>query len=180
MKLFFKSISYASIYGLAIGFLTLLATPQEAQAQDTASAALDEVTVTARRREESLHDVPLAMTVVSGDYLERIGAVDIVEIGQSSPNVTLEVSRGTNSTLTAFIRGVGQQDPVAGFESGVGLYVDDIYFNRPHAAVIDLYEVERIDTISSTPCLPYPLRSPIRFASVAPSPNLRVTATATI
>lgn len=147
MKLFLKSISYASIYGLAIGFLTLLAAPQEAQAQDSASSALDEVTVTARRREESLHDVPLAMTVISGDYLERIGAVDIVEIAQSSPNVTLEVSRGTNSTLTAFIRGVGQQDPVAGFESGIGLYVDDIYFNRPHAAVIDLYEVERIEVL---------------------------------
>ncbi len=95
MKLFLKSISYASVYSIAIGFLTLLATPQEAQAQDTASAELDEVTVTARRREESLHDVPLSISVMSGEYLERIGAVDIVEVGQSSPNVTLEVSRGT-------------------------------------------------------------------------------------
>jgi len=103
--------------------------------------------VTARRREESQHDVPLSISVMSGDYLERIGAVDIVEVGQSSPNVTLEVSRGTNTTLTAFIRGVGQQDPVAGFESGVGLYVDDIYFARPHAAVLDLYEVERIEVL---------------------------------
>lgn len=64
-----------------------------------------------------------------------------------SPNVTLEVSRGTNTTLTAFIRGVGQQDPVAGFESGVGLYVDDVYFNRPHAAVLDLYDVDRIEVL---------------------------------
>ena len=147
MKSFLKSISYASVYGIAVGFLTLLATPQDAQAQDTASSALDVVTVTARRREESLHDVPLSISVMSGDYLERIGAVDIVEVGQSSPNVTLEVSRGTNTTLTAFIRGVGQQDPVAGFESGVGLYVDDIYFARPHAAVLDLYEVERIEVL---------------------------------
>lgn len=147
MKLFFKSISYASVCGIAMGFFSLLATPQEAQAQDTASAALDEVTVTARRREESLHDVPLSISVMSGDDLERIGAADIVEVGQSSPNVTLEVSRGTNTTLTAFIRGVGQQDPVAGFEAGVGLYVDDIYFNRPHAAVLDLYEVDRIEVL---------------------------------
>jgi iron complex outermembrane receptor protein len=147
MKLFLKSISYASVCGIAMGFLTLLASPQEAQAQTTASSTIDEVTVTARRREESLHDVPLSISVISGEDLERIGAVDIVEVGQSSPNVTLEVSRGTNTTLTAFIRGVGQQDPVAGFESGVGLYVDDIYFARPHAAVLDLYEVERIEVL---------------------------------
>jgi iron complex outermembrane receptor protein len=102
---------------------------------------------TARRREESLMDVPLSISVIGGVDLERVGAVDIIEIAKQSPNVTLEVSRGTNTTLTAFIRGVGQQDPVAGFEAGVGLYVDDIYFNRPHAAVLDLYEVERIEVL---------------------------------
>lgn len=147
MKTTLKSISYAVVSGLAMGLFVLLAAPQTAHAQDGSKAALDEVTVTARRREESLLDVPLSISVLSGDDLERIGAVDIVEVGQSSPNVTLEVSRGTNTTLTAFIRGVGQQDPVAGFEAGVGLYVDDIYFNRPHAAVLDLYEVERIEVL---------------------------------
>ena len=92
-------------------------------------------------------EVPLSISVIGGVDLERVGAVDIIEVAQQSPNVTLEVSRGTNTTLSAFIRGVGQQDPVAGFESGVGLYVDDVYFNRPHAAVLDLYEVERIEVL---------------------------------
>ena len=125
------------------------ANPAVAQSSSqNADEAIDEIIVTtARRRVESLQEVPLSITVISGDYLERIGAVDIIAIAQSSPNVTLEVSRGTNTTLTAFIRGVGQQDPVAGFESGVGLYVDDVYFNRPHAAVLDLYEVERIEVL---------------------------------
>ena len=127
----------------------VFSSPGDAQAQSTASktAMLDEVTVTARRREESLQEVPLSISVISGDDLERIGAVDIIALAQTSPNVTLEVSRGTNSTLSAFIRGVGQQDPVAGFESGVGLYMDDVYFNRPHAAVLDLYEVERVEIL---------------------------------
>ena len=125
-----------------------IATPTTIAAQeDSATTYLDEITVTARRREESVLEVPLSISVMSGDMLERIGAVDIVEVGKQSPNVTLEVSRGTNTTLTAFIRGVGQQDPVAGFEAGVGLYVDDVYFNRPHAAVLDLYEVERIEVL---------------------------------
>ena len=135
--------------GMAAAALSLfaVAAPAEAQ-QGGADKAIDEIVVTtARRREESLMDVPLSISVLGGVDLERIGAVDIVEIAKQSPNVTLEVSRGTNTTLTAFIRGVGQQDPVAGYESGVGLYVDDIYFNRPHAAVLDLYEVERIEVL---------------------------------
>ncbi len=106
-----------------------------------------EVIVTARRRAESLQDVPIAVTAYSGEQLERQGAVDITDIGDTTPNVTIETSRGTNSTLTAFIRGVGQQDPVAGFEQGVGLYLDDVYLNRPQGAVLDIYDVERIEVL---------------------------------
>ncbi len=106
-----------------------------------------EVIVTARRRNEALQDVPIAITAYSGELLERQGAVDITDIGDTTPNVTIETSRGTNSTLTAFIRGIGQQDPVAGFEQGVGLYLDDVYLNRPQGAVLDIYDVERIEVL---------------------------------
>ena len=91
--------------------------------------------------------MPIAVTAYSGEQLERQGALDITDIGDTTPNVTLETSRGTNSTLTAFIRGVGQQDPVAGFEQGVGIYLDDVYLNRPQAAVLDIYDVERIEVL---------------------------------
>ncbi|MFP5306954.1 MAG: hypothetical protein ACLGI7_14155, partial [Gammaproteobacteria bacterium] len=70
------------------------------------SVTLEEVVVTARRREESLQDVPSAVTAFSGMQLQRSGAEDIVALGQAVPNVTLEVSRSTNTTLTPFIRGV--------------------------------------------------------------------------
>jgi len=120
-------------------------------AQETEESAApgrgDVITVTARRREESIVDVPVSVTAYSGDQLEQLGAQDITFVGQVTPNVTLEVSRGTNTTLTAFIRGVGQQDPVAGFEAGVGMYLDDVYLNRPQAAVLDIYEVERIEVL---------------------------------
>jgi outer membrane receptor protein involved in Fe transport len=106
-----------------------------------------ELVVTARRRAESLQDVPIAVTAYSGEALERQGAIDITDISDTTPNVTLETSRGTNTTLTAFIRGVGQQDPVAGFEAGVGLYLDDVFLNRPQAAVLDIYDVERIEVL---------------------------------
>ena len=122
---------------------------QDSVADPAASTAEDDGTiiVTARRREERLIDVPLSVTALSGDALIQQGIQDLTQIGQQVPNITLEVSRGTNTTLTAFIRGVGQQDPVGGFEAGVGLYIDDVYLNRPQAAVLDIYDVERIEVL---------------------------------
>jgi iron complex outermembrane receptor protein len=135
--------------------ITTFAAPLAAQdsaadvAAEAASVAEDEgmIVVTARRREERLIDVPLSVTALTGEDLAQQGIQDLTQIAQQVPNVTLEVSRGTNTTLTAFIRGVGQQDPVAGFEAGVGLYIDDVYLNRPQAAVLDIYDVERIEVL---------------------------------
>ena len=122
------------------------AQPAEAAAADE-NVDTGEIVVTARRRDEALQDVPIAVTAYSGAELERQGATDITDVGDTTPNVTLEVSRGTNSTLTAFIRGIGQQDPVGGFEQGVGIYLDDVYLNRPQGAVLDIYDVERIEVL---------------------------------
>ncbi len=121
-----------------------------ALAQDTApsaSSGVDEVVVTARRREEVLKDVPVAVSAFSADKLERVSATDITGLQQTTPNLTLQVARGSNSTLISFIRGVGQQDPLWGFEPGVGLYVDDVYIARPQGAVLDIFDVERIEVL---------------------------------
>jgi iron complex outermembrane receptor protein len=124
------------------------ANQNNAQTEAQAATGSDqEIVVTARRRNELLLNVPVAVTAYSGEQLNRQGALDITAIAQTTPNVTLEVSRGTNSTLTPFIRGIGQQDPVAGFEQGVGVYLDDVYLNRPQAAVLDIYDVERIEVL---------------------------------
>ncbi|MGZ8337464.1 MAG: TonB-dependent receptor [Allosphingosinicella sp.] len=150
---------------------------------DAAAANEDEIIfVTARRRAESLVDVPLSITAYSGDQLENEGALDITDIADTTPNVTLEASRGTNSTLTAFIRGVGQQDPVAGFEAGVGIYVDDVYFNRPQAALLDIYNVERIEILRGPQGTLYgrnTIGGAIKYVSrrMARDPELRVRGT---
>ena len=134
----------SSIALSSIGF-SAPAWTQDAMAEEAGSA--DEIIVTARRREESLQDVPIAVSAFSGEALEMRGALDLTEIGNITPNTTLETSRGSNSTLSAFIRGIGQQDPVSGFEPGVGIYLDDVYLNRPQAAVLDIYDVERIEVL---------------------------------
>ena len=132
---------------LSCTFIAGVPTAPTAFAQDDTEFRLEEVVVTARRRSETLQDVPIAVTAITGDTLAKIGAQDITYLAQSTPNTTLKVSRGTNTTLTAFIRGVGQQDPVAGFEAGVGIYIDNVYLNRPQGAVLDIYDVERIEIL---------------------------------
>ena len=77
----------------------------EAEVAEANEAAGDDdevIFVTARRRAEALTDVPMSVTAYSGQQLENQGALDITDIGDTTPNVTLEASRGTNSTLTDF------------------------------------------------------------------------------
>ncbi|MDQ1155101.1 TonB-dependent receptor plug domain-containing protein [Brevundimonas sp. SORGH_AS_0993] len=122
------------------------ATAQAANAhQDTAT--VDDIVVTARRRDEQLKDVPVAVSALSAERLEQTGAVNITALQQQTPNATVQIARGSNSTLISFIRGVGQQDPLWGFEPGVGLYVDDVYVARPQGAVLDIFDIQRIEVL---------------------------------
>jgi iron complex outermembrane receptor protein len=91
--------------------------------------------------------VPVSVTVFSGSELEAKGLVNVLDLEKSVPNAQFRASRATNSTLTAYIRGVGQQDPLWGFEPGVGVYVDDVYYARPQAAAMDVFDVERIEVL---------------------------------
>ena len=137
----------AAASGLVAALFPPLAAAQPEPTSVTAQPMLEEVVVTARRREENLLEVPIAVTTLSGEDLEQLGALDLLYLSQATPNVTFEIARGTNNALAAYIRGIGQQDHIAGFESGVGLYVDDVYFNRPQMAVLQVYDVERIEVL---------------------------------
>ena len=59
----------------------------------------------------------------------------------------MNAGRATSSTINAYIRGVGQNDPLWGFEPGVGIYLDDVYIARPQGALLDVYDVERIEIL---------------------------------
>ncbi|WFL78139.1 TonB-dependent receptor [Altererythrobacter arenosus] len=145
--------THAWLTGCAGAALAIALAPSGVAAQDNAGTGVEGeangnvIVVTARRREERAIDVPIAVTAISGEQLANQGALDLTDVGNFAPNVTLESSRATNSTLSAFIRGIGQQDPVSGFEQGVGIYLDDVYLNRPQAAVLDIYDVERIEVL---------------------------------
>jgi iron complex outermembrane receptor protein len=120
---------------------------QTAPSASETVAPIEKVMVTARRRSELIQDVPGAVTAFSGAELEKKALPDLTAIADATPSTTLKSSRGTNTTLTAFIRGVGQQDPVAGYEQGVGIYLDDVYLVRPQGALTDIYDLERIEVL---------------------------------
>jgi iron complex outermembrane receptor protein len=138
---------------LALAIATAL-TSNIAFAEDAIDASpaaqdsgLERIEVTARKTVESLQSVPVAVTSIGAQQLAQSGISVMTEVQQFSPNTTLQNSRGTNSTLTAFIRGVGQDDPLWGYEPGVGIYVDDVYIARPQGAVLDILDVERIEVL---------------------------------
>ncbi len=148
----YKNINKFKLTATAIAVASMMtgmsAVAQQANTESEAKEGeLEKIIVTARRKVESLQEVPVAVTSIGAQDLQNRGITVLTEIQQFSPNTTLQTSRGTNSTLTAFIRGVGQQDPLWGYEPGVGIYIDDVYVARPQGAVLDLLNVERVEVL---------------------------------
>jgi iron complex outermembrane receptor protein len=139
---------------LAIGCALLAPTAwaqESTTAQDTASTGsattLDAVTVTARKREETLQEVPVAVTAFTAATLDRLNVRDLGDLDAQVPNLTVYAARGSSSTATAYIRGIGQADPLWGVDPGVGIYLDDVYIARPQGALLDVFDVERIEVL---------------------------------
>ena len=106
---------------------------QESAPQDETADAGD-IVVTATRRSEVLSDVPIAVSAVSGETLERSGASDVRQLTQVAPS--LLVSGATSEVnFTARIRGIGTVGENAGLESSVGLFIDGVYRSRTGAGL---------------------------------------------
>jgi len=144
-----RIVKTALLAGAALGAMSTAAMAQDTgvMASGPQASSLDDVVITARRRDEQLKDVPVAVTALGAERLEETGASDITALQQQTPNATVQAARGSNSTLISFVRGVGQQDPLWGFEPGVGLYIDDVYVARPQGAVLDIFDIQRIEVL---------------------------------
>ncbi len=123
------------------------APPPPAEEVQQQPAASEEIVVTARKREENVQEVPVAVTVVTADELEEAAAADISELQTQVPNLAVYQGRNQSTTLTAFLRGIGQADPLWGVDPGVGLYIDDVYIARAQGALLDVYDVARIEVL---------------------------------
>jgi iron complex outermembrane receptor protein len=137
--------------GLAIAIAAAAAAGavRPAAAQDAASLAAsnDEITVVARRREESVQEVPIPVSVVGGDLVTDTGSFNVNRIKELVPTVQLYSSNPRNTGVN--IRGLGAPFGLTndGIEPGVGFYVDGVLYARPAATTLDFVDVQQVEVL---------------------------------
>ncbi|CAN5116783.1 TonB-dependent receptor [soil metagenome] len=120
---------------------------QQVRPIDPGYASVGDIVVTARRRNERAQDVPIALTVINEELLNRTGAYNIGQITQLAPSVQLLSPNARNTSIT--IRGLGASYGLAndGLEQGVGIYIDQVYYSRPATATLDFVDIDRIEIL---------------------------------
>ena len=138
----------ASFAALVVGGPAMAQEAAAAKEAASPSYGIEEITVTARRREESLQDTPIAISAVSGQGLTERGLDNVTQIGDFTPNVKFNSSvpvSASNATAAIFIRGIGQNDYQLSADPGVGLYLDGVYISRGVGNVLDVLNIGRIE-----------------------------------
>jgi outer membrane receptor protein involved in Fe transport len=115
-------------------------------AQDDEPAMIDEIIVQSQRRDQSLSDVPLSVTLVSGAEIEASGIKDMFDMRQNVPGLIVAQSQTTTSSNFS-IRGIGSTSNNFGVESSVGLYVDGVYRSRQGSLINELIDVEAVEVL---------------------------------
>ncbi|WP_324739899.1 TonB-dependent receptor [Tsuneonella sp. CC-YZS046] len=107
----------------------------------------DVIIVTARRRQETAQEVPLAISVIRADSIESTGNFNVVKLQQLAPTLQVYTSNPRNTAVN--IRGIGVPFGLTsdGFEQGVGIYIDDVYNARVASAVFDFLDVEQVEVL---------------------------------
>jgi len=108
---------------------------------------LEEVIVTARKREESLQETPVAVTALSADELRDAGVRNLADLNQIAPNIEVSSANGTAPLANIYIRGVGQRNTGPNIDSGVGIYIDEVYVGRPDGALLDIYDIQSVQVL---------------------------------
>ena len=131
--------------GLAVVFAVCAFTlPLAPAAQE--QGYLEEITVTAQKREQNIQDIPVAVTALSGEQLVEYGITDMFDLQQSAPGLIFEQNQ-TATTANFSIRGVGTSSQNFGLEPSVGLYVDGVYRARQSSLINELADIERVEVL---------------------------------
>jgi iron complex outermembrane receptor protein len=143
------SINVLFVVVMVFGAAALVVPQAASAAEGKGKVLVDEMTVTARKREESLQDTPVAVSAFSGAQLEFRGVTNIGQIDQFTPNLVLNDAPSNSNVISAavYIRGIGQNDFVPVIDPGVGIYVDGVYLGRSIGGVLDIVDVDRIEVL---------------------------------
>ena len=134
---------------MSIGLAAAVNAEEKAE-RTGADAMIEEVVVTARRREEGLQSAPIAISAYTGDSLDYRGVTRLDQIAKFAPGLTLENNPsfgGASNSAAIYLRGIGQKEFLPTTEPGVGLYVDGVYVARSVGAILDIVDVERIEVL---------------------------------
>lgn len=129
---------------------SLLPALAQAQTSDEAHWAMEEIVITARKREENLQDTPIAVSAFSGEGMEKRGVTKLNGVAAFAPNMSFQSNPsfgGASNAASIYIRGVGQKEFLPTTEPGVGLYVDGVYIARSVGAVLDLVEIAQVEVL---------------------------------
>jgi len=138
--------NFKPLVSLTMGAV-LLGTAPSALAQDEISL-IEEITVTATKREQSIYEVPIALSAFDGAKLAQQGITNIYDIGKFVPNLNItEFSAGHTSSTNPFIRGIGLQDHLITTDPGVSVYVDGVYLGRQVGQNWSISNIERIEVL---------------------------------
>ncbi len=129
------------------GQVRIIFNPTASNPFESYIAAVESVTVTAQRVEESLQKVPVAVTAFDNRQLEIKQISNVQQASYATPNLWMEKNTGTSSGSRAAIRGVGEDESFFTSDTPVGIYIDDIYIPRQTGAQFDLYELERLEVL---------------------------------
>ncbi len=128
--------------------LSLLSIPVVPAAVAEPRAVLEEVIVSARKRDENVQSTPIAMTALTGAAIDESKLFTVSDIEQKAPNLSFSSSNnGSSSSLQAFQRGVGQFDSSLTTDPGVGLYLDGVYLARTVGSNFELADIASIDVL---------------------------------
>jgi len=119
-------------------------------AQESQAETLESIVVTARRREESLQDTPVAVTALSAEALERQQATGTMDLDKIAPNIQFHsygTLTGNNSAAQVFIRGIGQTDATPAVDPGVGIYIDDVYMGRSVGGAMEFRDISSVQIL---------------------------------
>ncbi|MCW5759485.1 MAG: TonB-dependent receptor, partial [Phenylobacterium sp.] len=115
-------------------------------AADDGSAEVETLIVTANKRAENIQDVPMSVTAVSGDHLERVGINNATELARFIPSVAITQSNNNRNT-TLFVRGIGTSGTNPGIESSVGIFIDGVYILAAGPLQANLQDVQTIEVL---------------------------------
>ena len=147
LKIAIAAALFASMAAHADPATDAAKTDAAAAKKSESATSLETVTVTARRRSELLQDVPIAVTALSAQKLDSLNVQNLGDLQGEVPNLTVHDARASNTTITAYIRGIGQSDPTWGSDPGVGIYLDDVYIARPQGSLLDVFDIQRIEVL---------------------------------